>query len=136
MHLTILDPGTDEYAHLDQRLIAFNRDHVEWETDIFQVILRSEDNQLIGGARGIVRMQAVEVRGLWLDPEYRNSGWGERIIRCLEQEAEKRGAKSALLDTYDFQARQFYERLGYRPFGTFTYPQGTERHYLHRTLRG
>ena len=35
-----------------------------------------------------------------------------------EREAIRRGCRGAWLDTYSFQARGFYERLGYTIFGT------------------
>ncbi len=79
-------------------------------------------------------MGAVEVRGLWLDPDRRGAGHGELIVRRVEEEAKKRGAERALLDTYSFQARGFYERLGYVVFGSFDYPDGTVRYYLQRPL--
>jgi hypothetical protein len=39
------------------------------------------------------------------------------------------------LDTYSFQARGFYERLGYTVFGTINdYPPGHSRFFLTKTL--
>lgn len=134
MELKTLFPGAQEYAELDQRLVAFNRQQVNWDNETFQIVLLSENGDLTGGARGIVRMGAVEIRGLWLDENTRGSGTGVEIIRKLEFEAKKLGAKTALLDTYDFQAREFYEQIGYEVFGTFNYPDGTARHYMSKSI--
>ena len=134
MRTETISPGDAEYADLDRRLVAANRHHVDWHTETIQVVVMSDAEEIVGGARGIVRMGAVEIRGLWLDEGLRGSGHGERIIRRLEAEARRRGARSALLDTYSFQARGFYERLGYAVFGTFAYPNGIERYYMQRAL--
>lgn len=134
MKIDVLFPGDDVYDELDRRLCDFNRTQVDWDGPSFQLVLRSDSGEIVGGARGVVRMGAVEIRRLWLDPDRRGVGHGEEIVRRVEEEAKKRGAERALLDTYSFQARGFYERLGYVVFGSFDYPDGTVRYYLQRPL--
>ncbi len=79
-------------------------------------------------------MGTVEVRGVWLDPDLRKAGLGRQLIARLEAEARARGASSALPDTYEFQARGFYEGCGYAVFATFDYPSGLRRFYLTKAL--
>jgi ribosomal protein S18 acetylase RimI-like enzyme len=48
-----------------------------------------------------------------------------------EAEAIHRGCRGAWLDTFSFQARGFYERLGYSIFGTIeNFPPGHRRFFL------
>ena len=47
----------------------------------------------------------------------RGRGIGTDLLRRAEAEALVRGCHGAWLDTFEFQARGFYERLGYRCFG-------------------
>jgi GNAT superfamily N-acetyltransferase len=138
MRIEIVSPGTELYAELNRRLVAFNqaeRPLVNWRTDnAFTVAVHDASGVLRGGARGFVRIGAVEIRGVWLDEEVRGQHLGEKIMQAAESEARRRGAKVALLDTYDFQARGFYERLGYTCFATFDFPQGVQRFYMSRKL--
>ncbi len=134
MELKTVYSGEKEYTELNDQLVAFNRQHVNWDGKTFQIVLASKKGTLLGGARGMVRMGSVEVRGLWLDEDLRGSGHGLKIIQRLEEVARSNGARSALLDTYDFQARNFYQKLGYEVFGVFPYPDGTERYYMRKTL--
>jgi GNAT superfamily N-acetyltransferase len=97
-------------------------------------VLNDQFGKLRGGARAIVRLGAVEIRTLWLDEDLRRRGLGEKIIRTAEDEARKRGGRSILLDTYEFQARQFYENLGYACFASFDFPDGVRRFYMSRQL--
>ena len=138
MKIEVLSPGNDVHAELDQRLLAFNRVErpiASWRTDnVFTVTLRDGEGRLRGGARGILRMRAVEIRAVWLDADLRGDGYGRKILAAAEDEARRRGARAALLDTYDFQARGFYERLGYACFATFDFPDGVRRFYMSRQL--
>jgi hypothetical protein len=53
----------------------------------------------------------------------------------LERRAAERGCPHAWVDTFSFQARPFYERLGYRVFGVLPdYPTGHERYFLCKAL--
>jgi ribosomal protein S18 acetylase RimI-like enzyme len=57
------------------------------------------------------------------------------MLLQAEQEAIARGCRGAWLDTYSFQARGFYERLGYAVFGILNdYPPGQKRIFLHKVL--
>jgi hypothetical protein len=52
-----------------------------------------------------------------------------------ESEAIVRGCHHAWLDTFEFQARGFYERLGYRCFGELNdYPTGFARYFMKKAL--
>jgi len=65
----------------------------------------------------------------------RGKGVGTRLMQLAEQEAVARGCHSAWLDTHEFQAKGFYERLGYVPFGELpNYPHGFSRIFLQKSL--
>ena len=50
------------------------------------------------------------------------------------QRAPTRSVK-ILLDTYDFQARSFYEAIGFRVFGLSDYQSGNSRFYMSRDIQ-
>lgn len=138
MEIAVLSPGNEAQAALVQGLLAFNRSHqpsVSWETnEVFTVALTDQSGSVRGGVRGVVRLGALEIRMVWLDEDLRGHGLGRRIVRAAEDEARRRGARAALLDTYDFQARGFYESLGYICFASFDFPAGVKRFYMSRAL--
>ena len=69
-----------------------------------------------------------------MDEALRGQGLGEEILCAIEAEARRRGATRAMLYTYSWQALGFYERLGYRAFSRFQYPDGPERIDLQKEL--
>jgi len=64
--------------------------------------------------RGVFKLAYV-----WVAEEMRGQGIGTKLLLAAETEAMARGCRRVLLDTYDFQARPFYERHGYRVFAEF-----------------
>ncbi len=53
----------------------------------------------------------------------------------LETTGREKGCVWAHVDTFSFQARGFYESLGYKVFATLDdYPPGHSRHYLKKRL--
>jgi GNAT superfamily N-acetyltransferase len=72
---------------------------------------------------------------LWVHEDHRDSGLGSRLMEMAEDQAKGRGCHSSYLNTFSYQARPFYERLGYVVFGTLTdFPKGHERYYMMKRL--
>jgi GNAT superfamily N-acetyltransferase len=72
---------------------------------------------------------------LFVPESLRRGGLGRRLMRDAEEEAVRRGCRGAWLDTFSFQARGFYERLGYAAFGFIEdYPPGHSRIFLKKTF--
>ena len=95
-----------------------------------------EDGKIIAGCSAVMygwRVLYIEI--LWVDEPWRRRGIGLSLLRAVEEEARGQGAYLAHLDTFDFQARGFYEKQGYRLFGTLKdVPKGHERYYLQKQL--
>ena len=74
------------------------------------------------------------IEWLWIDDAARG-GTGRDVMALAESHAVIQGCTKAHLDTFNFQARGFYEKLGYTVFGTLEYPNGgVERYYMRKNL--
>ena len=72
---------------------------------------------------------------LWVDERYRKSGLGSQLLKNLEEIAREEECTLIHLDTFDFQAKDFYIRHGYELFGTLEdCPEGHCRYYLKKKL--
>jgi GNAT superfamily N-acetyltransferase len=108
-------------------LIAFN-DAKAGESGYRPVAFAIEDErgQMIGGLSGATAYGWLFVELLFVPEPLRGRGLGTDLIRRAEAEAVARGCHSVWLDTFEFQARGFYERLGYTCFGELkNYPAGS-----------
>lgn len=78
----------------------------------------------------------MEVQYLWVSEAYRKSGLGRKLMQKAENEALKRGCHQAYVDTFGFQAKGFYEKLGYTEYGNLPgYAHKHTRHYLAKLIR-
>lgn len=118
-------------------LAAHNRKSVETpRLRPLWVLLRAEDRgPVIGGLMGATAWSHLRIEALFVPELMRGSGAGARIIAMAEDEARRRGCIGAWLDTYSFQARGFYERLGYSVLGEIeNYPPGHTRYFMKKSL--
>ena len=100
------------------------------------IILSNPDTgKILGGLWGATNFTYLHVDLLFVPERLRGTGLGRKILLQAEREAIARGCRGAWLDTYSFQARGFYERLGYTVFGILNdYPPGQQRIFLHKEL--
>lgn len=98
-------------------------------------VLRSPDQVVVGGVIGATYWDWFCIDLLWVKDELRGRGYGHRLLTLAEQEARQRGAKNAHLDTFSFQAPDFYKQHGYQVFGELQdFPRGNQRYYLTKQL--
>jgi GNAT superfamily N-acetyltransferase len=102
----------------------------------FVVTVRAPDGTVLGGAKCKTGEGMLFTEWLWLNDHVRG-GTGRQVMAMVEAHAVVLGCTRAYLDTFNFQARGFYEKLGYVVFGTLPYPRdGVERYYMMKELGG
>ncbi|MGE3954461.1 MAG: GNAT family N-acetyltransferase [Parachlamydiales bacterium] len=108
-------PTREEEAHLTGEL---NREAIAAKgvspIRHFALLCRRADGALIGGATGVSLFGALYIDTLWVDPSLRGSGLGTRLIEGCEKIARERGCTFLYLQTMDWQALPFYQKVGYQ----------------------
>ena len=98
-------------------------------------VVRGQSGEILGGVLGHLWGGWLQVTVLWVAEEIRGLGYGTRLVESAETYARSQGAIGATLETHSFQARPFYERLGYEVFSTLEgYPLGHAKYYLKKAL--
>lgn len=94
-------------------------------------ICNPENDAIIGGLWGATAYGYLHLDLLFVPEEERGSGMGRRLMDMAEEEALRRGCRGAWLDTFSFQARGFYEKLGYAVAGELEdCPPGHKRYFM------
>jgi len=97
--------------------------------------LRDENNQIFAGLVARTWWGGLEVQYLWVSDDCRGKGVGRDLMLAAEQEAKQRGCHMAYVDTFNFQAVGFYEKLGYSVYGELgDYAHLHTRHYLAKKI--
>ena len=98
-------------------------------------VLQGPGKEILGGVIGATHWDWLYIDLMWIEEAFRGRGHGQRLLRLAEEEARKRGARNAYLDTFSFQAPGFYKKQGYQVFGELKeFPPGHQRYYLKKQL--
>jgi len=127
--------ATDEAAVV-RGLLAFNEKWLGPSNDQQVRFVARDELGVAGGLLGHTRWNWLYVAKLWVDERARERGVGTQLLMAAEELARSRGCTDVSLDTFEYQARPFYEKLGYELFGTLDgYPPGYRQFYLRKRLR-
>ena len=129
------EPSDAEEAAVVRGLRAFNEAWIGPSNEQPVRLVARDEIGLVGGLLGSTRWNWLYVAKLWVDERGRGKGIGTQLLIAAEGLARSRGCTDASLDTFEYQARPFYEKLGYELFGTLEgYPPGYRQFYLRKRL--
>ena len=98
---------------------------------------RDVDKRIIGGLVADLQpgWKWMTVHRLWVEVSHRRAGIGRLLLEAAEKEAQKRGCLHVAVDTFEFQARGFYEKQGYSVYAVQEdYPVGHRKFLLRKTF--
>jgi GNAT superfamily N-acetyltransferase len=94
--------------------------------------IRDDAGTVRGGVIGRLAADSVYIEVVYTDDGVRGTGLGGQAMRMVEDEAKRLGASEAWLYTMSFQAKPFYEKLGYQEFAELKWKNGEHRRYFMR----
>jgi len=98
---------------LKEQVVTFKAKH-KIETKKDELIIVALDNDIFaGGVKVIIYDSSMYIDLLVVKEEYRGKNIGSKLMELAEVEANNRNLYSIDLGTAEFQAREFYEKLGY-----------------------
>jgi GNAT superfamily N-acetyltransferase len=130
------DPEQSAWGIIGRGIAAYN-DRQAGDDDFQRLCfaLYAADQTIVGGVVAETYWNWLHIDLLWVKDELRGQQYGHRLLTAAEEEARRRGARNAYLDTFSFQALEFYERHGYHVFGTLEdFPTGHQRYFMTKQL--
>lgn len=103
--IDILTRGITEYAK-EQRGLG--------PPEPFAYFLRNSSHEIIAGCNGVIFYECMYIDQLWVHASYRNQKLGTLLIKQAEQYAKEQNCALITLNTMDWEALGFYEKLGYK----------------------
>ena len=136
MHFRLENRESKKTQELGNLIRAYNQSKREpSKSEPLNIYVEDQQGNLIAG-------MVAETFGNWLEIEYlyvqenlRGQGLGSNILNRAEKEARERKCKYSFVNTYQFQAPDFYKKHGYEEvFALKEYPYTGERHYYTKAL--
>lgn len=140
MSVEITISTAKEIQFIDEKIIDFNRSHVpytqEKEFVDFDFHIKNKSGDIIAGINSLMYCWGMlYIDTLFVEENYRSQGLGSRLLKKVEEQAKLMGASLSYLDTFDWQAKDFYLKAGYEVFGILDgCPPGHKRYYLKKIL--
>ncbi|WP_064094258.1 GNAT family N-acetyltransferase [Rossellomorea aquimaris] len=129
----------EDSDYIRKKLIEYNMSQIEEETktplEKVSFVMRNDEEEIVGGIVGEMFWHHLHVDFLWVAEEYRQGGYGTKLIRKIEEYAKEKGCYVVILDTFSFQAPHFYQKIGYKEFGVVEdFPKGHRQVYMEKRL--
>ena len=137
MRITLkVDPEEADVAAVRNGLRAYNQSQLGDRVPLYQNIvlqLRDREDTIVGGLTATAVLDWLFVEWLHVDEAHRGADHGTALMAEAEVYARDKGLAGIWLDTFAFQARGFYEKLGFTVFGTLDdHPRGSARYFLQK----
>ena len=128
----------DEEQAIRQGVVAFGDAHTPPRNyRQLHLTLRSPEGRLLGGLLGSLVWDWLQIDALWVDAAERGRGYGRALLQRAEELAHDDGCRHVRLDTFDFEARGFYEKQGYAVYVALgDFPRGHTQFHLQKALQG
>ncbi|KTC71671.1 N-acetylglutamate synthase [Legionella birminghamensis] len=128
-----LKPSEVDNSVLRKGIIDFNVAHLGEKAVNCSVFARDENNKVIGGATLWVHSDAAYIDILWVEESFRQQRVGSGIMRVVDEYARQQKLAAVFVDTFDFQALDFYLKQGYQLIAEIkAYLLKHDRYYLRK----
>ncbi|MCV2222038.1 MULTISPECIES: GNAT family N-acetyltransferase [Pseudomonas] len=129
-------PTEEQRQAILQPLIEYNDAQTGGsKSEPFALMVKDENGEILGGLYGRMIFRWMFIELLSVPEQGRGQGIGSKLMAQAEALAREKNCYGLWLDTFDFQAPEFYRKLGFSQFGEIVdYPPGHKRHYFQKRL--
>lgn len=137
----IIEVSTREgFEAVDDGIIEYNSSKVPFTQDppfkSINRMIKGLDGEVVAGINSILYCwNCFYIDVLWVKEAFRNKGYGLALLNEVEKVAKENGCNLIHLDTFDFQAKDFYLKHGYEIFGVLDdCPSGHKRYFMKKNI--
>ena len=130
-------PNETDVLELKQHLRDYNMARAKSQDGYgMAIFLRDTQQQMLAGISGWLWGECLEIDYVWVQKTLRSQGIGKRLLITMEEAATARGCRQITLETFSFQAPEFYQKLGYNIFGVIEgFGNRYRKFYMQKSLR-
>lgn len=102
----------------------------------FAFFVKDEHDQMKGGCSGYIFYGCLYVDLLWVDESLRGKSYGSQMMKAAEKLAIENGCNFVAVNTMDFEALEFYKKLGYTvEFERKGFDKNSSMYFLRKDLK-
>ncbi|QDP41077.1 GNAT family N-acetyltransferase [Radiobacillus deserti] len=129
----------EDSKYIRKKLIEFNMkqlsDDIKTPLEEISFVVKNDTGETIGGITGTMFWHHIHIDFLWVSEKARGEGYGTQLMNRLEAFAKEHTCRLILLDTFSFQAPDFYQKLGFEIVGIVEdHPKGYSQYFLQKRL--
>src|SRR5687767_13333824 len=118
MNFNLFPAKSSELKALDEAITDFNTQVLPQlpraKISRLDFTAKNEENELLGGIQSYsVNWGILHVELIYVYESYRHHGIASKLLQHVEQIARQHKCYLSHLDTFDFQAKEFYLKQGY-----------------------
>lgn len=136
----IREVNNEEADFIVDKIVEYNLSKVPLKQEIdflwINRLIEDTNGEIIAGILSkMYCWNCLYIDTLWIKSECRKEGLGSKLLKEIEVIAKEKGCHLIHLDTFDFQARDFYLKHGYEVFGILDEcPKGHKRYYMKKSI--
>ena len=136
MHVRLENKESHKAQEIGDLIRTYNRSkREEAESESLNLYVEDEKGNLMAGLVAETFGNWLEIEYLFVREELRGQGIGSKLLQQAESEAKNRNCRFAFVNTYQFQAPDFYLSHGYKEvFALQDYPYTGQRYYYQKDL--
>ncbi|MGQ3890092.1 GNAT family N-acetyltransferase [Legionella sp. CNM-1927-20] len=98
----------------------------------FGFMAHDNSGDLIAGCTGVLMYGVLYIKLLWVAETERGKGLGRQLIEKAESFAKRNNCRYITVDTFDWQAKSFYEKMEYKIEHFYNGYEGDSKFYFFR----
>lgn len=136
----IEESTSNENNYIDDEIIKYNDSKVPFlqKPTFISInrVIKGPSGEILAGIMSVLYCwNCLNIDILWVKEAHRCDGYGSALLFEVEKIAKEKGCSLVHLDTFDFQAKEFYEKNGYEVFGKLEdCPTDHIRYYMKKIL--
>lgn len=104
--------------------------------ETFAFFVRDDHETIIGGCNGAMYYDCLYIDQLWVNECSRRQGWGKQLLLASEQLGKEKRCRFSTIKTMDWEALEFYQKLGYDiEYQRTGYRNHSICYFLHKQLK-
>lgn len=137
----VIKESTKEESDLvDNGIVEYNLSKVPFtqESPFIPInkVIKDSNGDILAGINSVLYCwNCMYIEVLWVKEGFRKEGYGSILLNEIEKIAKEKECKLIHLDTFDFQAKDFYIKHGYEVFGILDdCPSGHKMYYMKKNI--